>query len=67
MAVHFIGFKDTAQYQNAINVFGKPDFIHRKWDVRAKQEVVKGDVAVFATGNDTNTAIHPSFDDSSFF
>lgn len=67
MAVHFIGFKDSTQFHRAITVFGTPDFIHRKWDVRARQEVVKGDVAVFATGNVTDTAVHPSFDDSSFF
>ena len=67
MAVHFIGFKNSTQFHRAVNVFGTPDFIHRKWDVRAKQEVVNGDVAIFATGSVNDTAIHPSFDDSSFF
>lgn len=67
MAVHFIGFKDNTQFNRAIQVFGVPDFIHRKWDVRARQEVVNGDTAVFATGNVTDKAVHPSFDDSCFF
>ena len=48
MALHFIGFKDD-RYYNAVKVFGAPDFIHRHWDVRAEQEIMPGDVAVFAT------------------
>jgi len=30
-------------------VFGRPDFIHRYWDFRAKNEIAPDDVAVFAT------------------
>jgi hypothetical protein len=51
-ALHFVGFKDD-RYWNAVKVFGLPDFYHRVWDVRARQEVVPGDVAVFATGDET--------------
>jgi len=49
MALHFIGFKDD-RYWNAVRVWGLPDFYHRVWDHRARQEVVPGDTAVFATG-----------------
>jgi hypothetical protein len=47
--LHFIGFNDDRIW-NARRVFGEPDFYHRVWDRRARQEVVEGDVAVFATG-----------------
>ena len=32
--VHFVGFKDD-RYTTAVRIFGKPDFIHRIWDIRA--------------------------------
>lgn len=67
MHVHFIGFNNTHQFHSACRVFGKPDFIHRRWDVRAKQEVQDGDVAVFARGTDKDNPQHPSFDDSCHF
>jgi hypothetical protein len=51
-ALHFVGFKDD-RYWNAVAVFGVPDFYHRIWDVRARQEVVEGDIAVFANGDET--------------
>jgi hypothetical protein len=51
-ALHFIGFKDD-RYWNAVRVFGLPDFYHRIWDFRARQELVDGDVAVFAFGDET--------------
>ena len=35
-AIHFIGFKPGSQdWWNAVRIFGRPDFIHRKWDERA--------------------------------
>ena len=52
MALHFIGFKDD-RYWNAVRVFGLPDFYHRIWDFRARQEAADGDVMVFATGDET--------------
>jgi hypothetical protein len=67
MAVHFIGFTDTAQFHRAVEVFGKPDFIHRQWDVRAQQEVVQNDIAVFARGNEKQNPTPYSFDDSQHF
>lgn len=46
--IHFVGFKDDRIW-NARRVWGEPDFYHRNWDQRAWQEVVPGDVAVFAS------------------
>jgi len=63
MALHFIGFRDD-RFWSAVKVFGPPDFIHRRWDVRAWQEVVDGDTAVFAAGTRDDTPAHPSFNDS---
>ena len=63
MALHFIGFKDD-RYHNAVKVFGKPDFIHRYWDVRAKHEIAQGDVAVFATKTCCDTPSEYTFNDS---
>ena len=67
MATHFVGFRDNAQFNRAQAVFGRPDFVHRRWDVRAQQEIVEGDVAIFAAGCERQQPQHPSFDDSTFF
>lgn len=66
--VHFIGFKPyTQDWWNAIHVFGRPDFIHRKWDERAAfgGEIDKeNDILVF-TGKEFEDIIHPfAVDDS---
>jgi hypothetical protein len=63
LAVHFVGFKDERVY-NALKVFGKPDFWHRFWDLRAVAEVVEGDTVIFATGNEYTTPNVNAFDDS---
>jgi len=49
--LHFVGFKDDRLW-NAVRVFGRPDFYHRAWDLRAKREMADGDVVVFATGDE---------------
>lgn len=67
MALHFVGFKNSNQFHRATQVFGKPDFVHRRWDVRAQQEIVDMDVAVFAGSFDKNAPASPSFDDSTHF
>lgn len=64
MALHFVGFSDSKQYWLGIQVFGPPDFVHRTWDVRARQEVVEGDVAVFAVGSIDDPPHEASWDDS---
>lgn len=65
-AVHFVGFKDDRVY-NAIKTFGRPDFWHRFWDRRAVDEVVEGDVVIFATGDETQKVQQYAYDDSAFF
>jgi hypothetical protein len=69
MAVHFVGFTESAQYWRATQVFGKPDYIHRFWDKRAKHggEVDVDDVFVFATGDETKDPVKYTFDDSAVF
>lgn len=66
MATHFIGFKKD-EFNSAVKVWGVPDFFHRVWDVRARQEVVKGDVAIFACGVFTDTPSPWTFNDSQVF
>lgn len=51
-ALHFVGFRDE-RYHAAVRAFGPPDFYHRRWDARARAEIVPGDVAVFAVGDET--------------
>jgi hypothetical protein len=63
MSLHFVGFGDD-RYWNAVRVFGKPDFIHRNWDVRARQEIVEGDIAVFARGCIDDPPYPVAWDDS---
>lgn len=63
MALHFVGFKDD-RYWNALRVFGAPDFYHRVWDRRARQEIVEGDVAIFAAGDIDDEPNPISWDDS---
>lgn len=60
--LHFVGFRDD-RYWNAVRVFGLPDFIHRRWDMRAQREIAPGDVIVFATGDETTPPARVSGDD----
>jgi len=62
--VHFVGFKDD-RYTTAVRIFGKPDFIHRIWDIRAQKEIMEDDVVVFADDY-REISIH-AYDDSAFF
>lgn len=61
--VHFVGFKDD-RVHSAVAVFGKPDFWHRRWDYRARDEVADGDVVVFADGDEHDEPTTFAFDDS---
>jgi hypothetical protein len=36
-----------------VRVFGRPDFIHRRWDKRARREIQPGDVLIFAEGDES--------------
>lgn len=64
--LHFVGFKDD-RFNNAVAAFGRPDFIHRFWDMRAKHEIMPGDVAVFASGDEHSPITPWAFDDSANF
>lgn len=70
--LHFVGFKDprlepTMRYLGAERIFGPPDFLHRRWDRRAIEEICTGDVVVFAQGNEFSPAVEHCFDDSAVF
>ena len=49
MALHFVWFRGD-EFHRAIRVFGRPDFIHIGWDLRAQREVAPEDTIVFARG-----------------
>ncbi len=67
--LHFVGFKDPRyekdeRYWQAVKVFGRPDFLHRGWDLRAKQEIAEGDTIIFAKGTSDQEPSVRSYDDS---
>lgn len=51
LCVHFVAFRGE-EYWSAVRVWGRPSFIHRRWDQRAQREIAEGDVVVFAHGTD---------------
>lgn len=67
--MHFVGFADPRyefdeHYERAVRLFGKPDFVHRHWDERARQEIAPGDAAVFARGTEKDPVKPFTFNDS---
>ena len=46
-ALHFVGFRGE-EYHSATRVWGLSDFIHRRWDLRARREIAPDDTIVFA-------------------
>lgn len=65
-ALHFVGFKDERVW-SAIKVFGRPDFWHRVWDARVRQEIFEGDEVVFAAGDETQPLKEFTWNDSERF
>jgi hypothetical protein len=68
MALHFVGFRDGSQFWRAMQIFGIPDFIHVKWDVRAAfggERDDENDIFVFATGTIDDEPDTHTVDDSS--
>lgn len=68
-ALHFVGVVHPDQghdprYDAMVRRFGVPDFVHRWWDVRARQEIAPGDVAIFSDGSETDEPEPHAFDDS---
>lgn len=51
--LHFIGFRGE-EFWSAVKIWGRPDFIHRRWDQRARREIASGDVLIFATGTEAD-------------
>lgn len=64
-ALHFVGFRGD-EYTTAVRLFGKPDFIHRVWDIRAKSggDTHPSDTFVFAKGDERSPVVDFVFDDS---
>lgn len=62
MTTHFVGFRGE-EYWNAVRVWGRPDFIHRRWDLRAQRDIGPGETVVFARGDDSQTPSTMSGDD----
>lgn len=60
--VHFVGFRGD-EFNRAKRVFGKPDFIHPGWDLRARREIAPGDTVVFARGDHDQPPRRMSFND----
>lgn len=48
-AIQFVGFRG-AEYQAAVRIWGEPDFIHQRWDTRARRELHASDTVIFARG-----------------
>ena len=61
--LHFVGFKHDQRYQNALLIFGSPDFHHPGWDLRAQREIAEVDVVVFANGPHDQVPRTKSFTD----
>lgn len=62
-ATHFIGFRGE-EYWSAVRIWGRPGFIHRKWDLRAVRDIdPDGDVVIFARGSDGDPPSVKSGDD----
>jgi hypothetical protein len=52
--VHFVGFRDDAEYIAAVRVWGRPDFIHVFHDLRMYGDVGENDIIVLGPkGRDT--------------
>lgn len=65
--LHFVGFKSKCDpsYVSAVRVFGRPDFFHRKNDLRFVfgGELAPHDIVVYANGEENVVRLY-SVDDS---
>ncbi|GAB4071807.1 hypothetical protein KHC28_00530 [Ancylobacter sonchi] len=52
-ALHFVAFRGD-EFLSAVRLWGRPDFIHRKWDQRARREIAPGDTIIFAAGSEAD-------------
>jgi len=60
--IHFVGFRGE-EWWSAIKVFGRPDFVHPGWDLRAQREIAPDDVVIFARGPADQVPRGKSFSD----
>ena len=66
-ALHFVRFDRFDQrFSNAVAVFGRPDFLHRVWDRRARREIMDGDMIVFAKG-ESDQGVSPYNGDDEYY
>lgn len=49
--LHFVGFRGE-EFWSAVGIWGRPDFIHRRWDHRAQREIAPDDIVIFAVGTE---------------
>jgi hypothetical protein len=47
--IHFVGFRTDAEYNSAIRVWGKPDFIHMWHDHRMYGDIGDNDTVVLGS------------------
>ena len=47
--IHFVGFRTDAEYNSAIRVWGKPDFIHMWHDRRMYGDIGDNDTVIFGS------------------
>lgn len=52
-ALHFVGFRGD-EFWSAVRIWGRPGFIHRRWDLRARRDIAEGDTIIFATGTEAD-------------
>jgi len=55
--LHFVGFRGD-EYPRAVRIFGRPDYIHFRWDTRARRDIHPLDTVVFAKGTDADPPSH---------
>jgi hypothetical protein len=60
--VHFVGFTDD-RFWSAVKVWGRPEYIHRGWDLRARRELHPADTIVFAEGEHDQPMREKSYSD----
>ena len=46
---HFVGFRKE-EYWSAVRVWGLPDYVHPRNDLRSRREISEHDTVVFANG-----------------
>jgi hypothetical protein len=61
-ALHFVAFKGD-EYWSAVKVWGRPGFIHRRLDLRARRDLADEDTVIFAQGTEADPPAVKSGDD----